>query len=267
MRGLGPVSTTTNETLSPLIDADGLVYRCGFAADSQMKAKFKESNPGIADDLLQQMLDNVDYVSYALHNTREAIDDICNEYRGEPRLFISGDGNFREQLATILPYKGNRTTRKPKYYKDIKNYLVTYFNAEVVHGQEADDALAQAQWAAKDKSTIIVTQDKDLDMVPGHHYNWVKKEYYYISLEYANMRLFWQMLEGDSSDNIPGIKGVGPKTITKLFEGANWNIDLIRDVVKAEYRKQYGDTWEQAYHEVGNLLWMRRREGQECPLL
>jgi 5'-3' exonuclease len=75
------------------------------------------------------------------------------------------------------------------------------------------------------------------------------------------------MLEGDSSDNIPGINKVGPKTVDKIFAAKQNNINTIRDEVKELYKKQYGDSWYSAYTEVGNLLWIRRIKDQPCPLL
>lgn len=232
-----------------------MIYRCGFAADSQVKR----------DDIDP----NTDYLHMALGNVKEVIAGVCNEFDGDRlRLFLTGSGNFREQVATIKPYKGNRDpTHKPKYYREIKDYMLSVWNAELVHGREADDALGCAQWEAKDKSTVLCTIDKDLDMIPGHHYNFVKKHYYYVDLAWANSRLFWQMLVGDTSDNIPGIKGVGPKKADKVIAQCGGDLDKLREEVKRMYDEQYGTEGSAAYLEVGTLLWMQRKEGQECPLL
>ena len=94
----------------------------------------------------------------------------------------------------------------------------------------------------------------------------VKEILYDVSVSDANKFFFWQMLNGDTSDNIPGIKGVGPKTIAKLFEGID-DVESLRSIVQEQYAKQYGVDWQQAYLEVGNLLWMIRVDGKECPLL
>ena len=60
----------------------------------------------------------------------------------KPALYISGKDNFREKVATILPYKGNRDPlHKPKYYKEIREYLKDAYGAQVVDGQEADDEI------------------------------------------------------------------------------------------------------------------------------
>lgn len=259
-------SSLTHEQLSPLHDLDIAVYRCGFAADSQMRARFKQENPDAHDEVIEGLLADTDYCAFALGNAKQVIQEVQSKFRGPWRGFLTGDGNFREQVATILPYKGNRSGRKPKYYKDLRNYLVDVHGAEIVHGREADDACATLQWAAKDRSTIICTIDKDLDMIPGWHYNWVKNEIYDVPLAYANMRLFWQMLEGDRIDNIPGIRGVGPVTIAKLFEPCS-SLEDYRAVVQQQYQRAYGDNWREAYEEVGRLLWMERVEGKECPFL
>lgn len=255
--------------LRPLIDGDILLYRCGFAADSQVKKEYKENNPGASDEEIAAYMAEYDYTGFALGNAKEVIKEVGKLFDdSNMRVFLTGHGNFREQVATILPYKGNRDpTHKPKYYKEIKQYLIDVWNAEVIHGCEADDALGCAQWAAKDRSTVLCTIDKDLDMIPGHHYNFVKKEYYYVGKEYADMRLFYQMLTGDRTDNIPGINKIGDVRATKLLDECKGDLAAFRSVVREKYKEQYGDQWEQAYHEVGNLLWIRRVEGQECPFL
>lgn len=270
-------SLTVNipEGLTPLIDCDILVYRCGFAADSQVKRDVLEQSGGIPEEDLKQILEQTDYLNFALGNVKSVMHEVLDTFRVAPspagdkqgyRAFLTGSGNFREQLATILPYKGNRDElHKPKYYREIKSYLVDIWRATVVHGREADDALGCEQWKHKDRSTCIVTIDKDLDMVPGYHYNWVKKEFYDVSLDDANKFLFYQMLTGDRTDNIPGINKIGEVRATKLLDGLD--LESARNVVISKYREQYGEAWEQAYNEVAGLLWIQRIEGKECPYL
>jgi hypothetical protein len=255
--------------LMPLIDADILVYRCGFAADSQVKRDILEASGGLPDEDLQEILNETDYVNFALGNVKTVMQDFLDRFGVKDdgyKAYLTGSGNYREGLATLLPYKGNRDElHKPKYYSEIKQYLRDVWGAELISGREADDALGCVQWDNKDRSTCIVSIDKDLDMIPGYHYNWVKQEFYDQSLEDANRFLFYQMLIGDRVDNIPGIKGVGTKTADKLLDGLA--LSDARDVVIQQYKQQYGDTWEQAYHEVGNLLWIQRVEGKACPYL
>ena len=265
-------STTTNYEipagLTPLLDCDILVYRCGFAADSQVKRDIEEQSGGtLSEDEVKQELEKTDYLNFALGNVKSVMHDVLDAFcTKEYRAYLTGSGNFREQLATILPYKGNRDElHKPKYYREIKQYLTDVWGAELVHGREADDALGCEQWKHKDRSTCIVSIDKDLDMIPGFHYNWVRKEFYDVDIQDANKFLFYQMLTGDRTDNIPGIKGVGPVRAKKLL--GDGTMEDNRRVVQEQYRQQYGDEWEAAYHEVASLLWIQRIEGKECPYL
>lgn len=255
--------------LKPLVDGDILQYRCGFAADSQVKKDFKDNNPGASTEELDNYMANYDYVSFALGNVKSTMKEVIERFDGDSmRVFITGSGNFREQLATILPYKGNRDpTHKPKYYRDIKQYLIDVWKAEVIHGREADDALGCTQWAAKERDTVICTIDKDLDMIPGHHYNFVKNEYYYVQKPWADCFLFWQMLVGDRTDNIPGINKIGKVRADALYEESGGDVLKFREIVRQKYREQYGADWERAYREVGGLLWIQREEGEECPFL
>lgn len=254
------------DKLSPLIDCDILLYRCGFSADSQMKREAKER--GYDEEETKQFLEETDYTSWAIGNLKTSLEDITSRFRGKPRLFLTGSGNFREQLATLQPYKGNRDpSHKPKYYRDLKDYMLHFKNAELIEGREADDAMGCAQWAAKDKSTIIASIDKDLMMIPGNHYNLSKGETRYVDIHEANLWLFQQMLLGDRVDNIPGIDNVGPKRTAALLEECNYELARVRDAVQALYRKQYGEDWEAAYVEVASLLWIERVEGKKCPYL
>src|SRR5690606_23836840 len=152
-------------------------------------------------------------------------------YTGPARIFIHGGGNFRDEIATLKEYKGNRDkTHKPKYAAQIRDYLVNVHGAELVVGQESDDAIGIAQMQAPAGSTIIVSTDKDMDMIPGYHYNWVKGEEYFVEQEDADKFLFWQMLVGDPTDNIPGIRRVGTKRATAML--ADLPLDKCMDIVK-----------------------------------
>ena len=257
--------------MQPLVDGDILVYRCGFAADSQMKKRFKEENPGISDDDLAELLETTDYETHALGNVKTVLVDIHDKYGPiNGHLYLTGKGNFREKVATILPYKGNRDpTHKPKYYDSIREYMHNIHRAKTITGYEADDEIGMLQTYMGDDS-IIVSIDKDLDMIAGFHYNLMRNEQYYCSKQYADSRFFWQMLVGDKTDNIPGIRGIGEKRADAMVDRCRADVDAMRHEVQEMYAKQYGDGWEAAYNEVGRLLWIARyREEIEegCPLL
>ena len=261
----------TKRTHHLLIDGDLLVYRPGFAADGQVRRQIIEENPDLAGDkeAIAAKLNEIDYAAFALSNVRSTINGILDALgqHNTYQIYLTGQGNFREQVATILPYKGNRIAGKPKYYPEIRDYMENRWGAQVIHGREADDALASAQWAKPDKSTIIVSYDKDLDMIPGKHYDWVKGRKYEVSLEDANFNFFRQMLWGDSTDNIPGINNIGEKRSVDLLLPFKNSTAEMQQFVSDKYREQYGDNWREAYNEVATLLWLERVEGQPCDYL
>lgn len=256
-----------NSDLLPLIDCDVLCYRCGFAADGQMKREAQAAEPGAGDDRIAEMLESVDYQYIAFQNVKTVMDAVVAKFNGNYKAFIQGKGNFREELATLQEYKGSRKGKpKPKYFNEIRQYLINVWKAEVVDGQESDDALGIYQCSQPYGTTVIVSNDKDMDMIPGWHYNWVKEELYEVRPDEADMMLFWQVLQGDSTDDIPGIRGVGPATATKLLAPCKDAMEAQRVVTDA-YTKEYGDNAQARLHEVANLLWIRREENQACPLI
>lgn len=232
------------ENLRPLLDGDIVVYASAGAA--------KEHEP----------------VENALHNAKMAVEVCHQKFPGAPSVdvYLTGTGNFRYDVATIQGYKANRTQPKPKYYQDVRDYLTNVHKAAIIDGREADDALGCEQWKHRDKSTVIVSIDKDLDMIPGWHFNWRKDSLYYVTLEDANRFFYHQLLTGDRTDNIRGIAGCGPATANKLLKDCGNTWDNYAGVVRNQYQSSYGDEWEAALIETATLLWIEREEGQRCTL-
>ena len=173
------------------------------------------------------------------------------------KVYLTGKGNFRDDVASILPYKGNRDDlHKPIHYDAIKQYLIDVWDAEVIEGMEADDAMAIAQSDAlvwdfderadrflpEEGSTVICTIDKDLRMVPGYHYNWNKDEHPVWVSEVEGIKWFYtQLLTGDMTDNIQGIPGVGPKKAEKILEGCETEEEMYDNVWNAYRDYLYPD--------------------------
>jgi len=226
-----------------LIDADIITYRNGYAAQK-----------GSVPDPFEDVMRTIDYTIGHILAATDATDQ---------RLFLTGDNNFREDVATVRPYKGNRSKEKPYYYNDIREFLVMDWGAEVVDGQEADDALGIVQWtdlwsSGVDATTCICTIDKDLNCIPGFHYNWVKEKYYWVNEHEANSFFYHQLLTGDTTDNIVGIPGVGQKTAEKILDGCTTREEYLRQI-GLQYAIHYDDP-EAIMTEMGRLLWIRREE-------
>jgi len=267
------------------LDGDVLVYRAGFAAEhvyhtvecaiggEMMRARFADKERALA--FLDEQGINYQGVAWstdvevqpeanALMIARSIINKILEDMSvGEDalRVYLSGAGNFRNGVATIKEYKANRANkRKPVHSAAIKGMLRREYNVILSDGQEADDDIGIAHyacWVRDPQSTVIATIDKDLDMIPGLHYNFVTGETRNIEPE-EGMRWFWtQMLTGDTTDNIPGIPGVGKVKAAKILADLTGDAALYGAVAEA-YKSGYGETWESALLENGRLLWIRR---------
>lgn len=245
--------------LTALVDADILVYHCGFSADSQVLREFKDKNPGAGKDSTDAWIAEQDYVNFALSNTKTLLVKWQTIFHKDLKLFLTGTGNFRDRMATIQPYKGNRMdSHKPKYYRDITDYLMDFWGAELINGREADDALGCEQWDVwKDghDSTVIISIDKDLDNIPGYHYNWRKEDLYYADLDEADRKFWKQAVTGDTTDNIRGIPGCGPVFAEKLLaDKAGW-VDYHEAVLQAYKSKGHS---EEDFYENASLAWIQR---------
>lgn len=185
-----------------LVDSDILVYRVGSVTNEDAEPYALSKVDAFIENLF--LLDLPEIFEWELH--------------------LTGKGNFRHDVAVTLPYKGNRKDKaKPVHYEAIRKHMVDKWDAIVTDGMEADDKLAIRQhelteeFKHKDNS-VIVTLDKDLDQVIGWHYNFVKKEMYYMEQDEADLRFFKQFLTGDRIDNIQGVHGIGDKKSQKLLE-------------------------------------------------
>lgn len=198
-------------------------------------------------------------------------------------FYLTGEGNFRKDIATIKPYKGHRPEEKSRWWAALRHELITNCNAIVVEGMEADDAVSIEQYKDfyKSKSTamadgpcieeyletVILSRDKDLSMVPGWHYGWeagyCKEKPLWYQNETDGLRCFYkQCLTGDSTDNILGLFGVGGKsTLVSALDSIVDERSMYEHVL-SKYQDRFGSYAEAFLLENGRLLWMLQYEGQ-----
>lgn len=160
-------------------------------------------------------------------------------------VVFGGADNFRYKLYP--DYKANRKDlHRPHHLKELREYVLCNHPGSVFNGMEGDDAIG----VVMDPGSIVMSNDKDLDQLPGRHYNWRRNSFYTMSGSEALASLYRQGLTGDSTDNIPGIRGLGPKTAQKLVdpsmtESTMWNI-VVNEWLKANKGR--------AVHEVVSEL-------------
>lgn len=177
----------------------------------------------------------------------------CDDFE----VFLSGRGSFRKRMYPA--YKANRTDVKPSKYDLVRDVLLNNGATEVEH-IEADDALGIAH-TEDQENTVICSIDKDLLMIPGNHYNWNKDEKFVVYPNEAGYNFFLQLLTGDRTDNICGLKGVGKYGAEKVLKGIESAEDALRRVERA-YVNHFSTSSLTEVDEVlylnANLLWIKR---------
>lgn len=223
-----------------VLDSDLIAYRISFACkdESETHAKYSLNN----------------YVSDILVRGVDKVYDGC--FVDDWKLYLTGGSNYRFNIATTAVYKGNRVAPKPQHLPALRKHLVDEWGAIIVEGIEADDAVATHATDLGYNNSVIVSVDKDLDQVPGWHYNFVKDIAYHITPEEGMYRFYKQILTGDSADNIIGLKGIGPVKADKILDECDTEVKLYNACVQAY------DGNEERVLENARLLWLRRYEGQ-----
>lgn len=219
---------------------------------------------------------NPEPVSHCLHTVKKMMYSIMEKVgAGSCRVFLTGEGNYREDIDSRHPYKGNRPEYKPTHFETVGDYLISHFHAEVVDGMEADDAMGIAQWGdlidcfnpdtaafsslERDSRTVICTLDKDLKMIPGWHYSWNEEKMVWINEDEADLFFYKQLLAGDQAvDNIHGIRGIGLKTAGKILAECPDNISRYKKCLE-KYEEAGMDYYDLL--ENSALLWIQREKG------
>jgi len=237
---------TTVKRSSPtklaLVDGDVLVYSSSFSAEKMLYELHLVEKDSVLEkparsfqykaDLDAYLINNgieeyevrktllVEPVEHALHNVKTMISSIKEKTNSTDMvIFLTGRGNFRKKVATYKEYKGNRVdSRVPQHKAAVTDYLVNFHKALVVDGQEADDAMGIWQSSSEDNSTIICSSDKDMLQIAGNHFRFGNNSWLMQDAESADKHFFYQIMTGDSTDNISGCPGVGYKTAQKFYD-------------------------------------------------
>ncbi|MBX3248210.1 MAG: DNA polymerase I [Myxococcales bacterium] len=183
------------------------------------------------------------------------------EERQPKQLCIARDSRASWRKERYPAYKANRPEAPPDLVQQIRRVgevLAAFrFPQLGATGYEADDVIASVvHWArAAGKKVVIVSADKDLLQLVGDGV---------VMLDTMRDRVFGPAetlekfgvppalvrdllaLTGDSSDNVPGVPSVGPKTAAKLLlehgdlDGLYAHLDQVKGKVKeklAEHRE------------------------------
>ena len=150
-------------------------------------------------------------------------------------IYVTWDGSSQRRKALFADYKANRSAKIPVSFEVewLREVLPLLGVHQAFHPEEeADDAIATLlKGPLKGQRNVFISTDRDLlQLVTATDYQFVpavgmgKEKTYDVNavlLEYGvppSEVVFVRALSGDTSDNIPGAPGFGPKTASKLVK-------------------------------------------------
>ncbi len=200
-----------------LVDGFNLAYRCFFAIPELNRADGFPTN--------------------ALHGWVKSLWRLSDQERPDGTLVYFDLGGSQDRLALHPEYKAHREEMPEPLSKQIPviKALTRAMGLEGVEvdGVESDDLLASHAVALSRKGdqVLIVSSDKDFAQIVGERIRIM------LPPPTANPKLGWRVMDqagvvekfgvppsqiadylalvGDTSDNIPGVSGVGPKTASR----------------------------------------------------
>ena len=214
-----------------IIDGDVLIYR---ACHKALKDNLDVKNT--FDEIYQSVKDEVQCDKYSLH--------------------VSARGNFRRDIKQdFTVYKGKRK-EKPINFKECKDYVLENYKPISKEGYEADDtaSVEATKYLNKGQLYILITVDKDWQIIGGLFYSMIHKHVKSISKFDACEFFNTQLLTGDTVDNIPGIKGVGIIKATKLLKGKDLT-KQFESIIRL-YKKHYPEDYIERLNVMGKMLYL-----------
>lgn len=252
--------------MKALIDGDMVAFRAA-ASCEPTKAKDYLEALDVAllrcEDLINRILQETEAASY--------------------HCYLGGGKNFRHEIYP--EYKAKRSDRKPEWLEQVREHIVLMHPTSVVEGIESDDAMGIEQEKVNGlligdeyghfpdiDPTIIVTNDKDLMMIPGYHYNPTKpdgqREVVFVDKLTGLKYFYQQLIQGDQVDNIPGYDGKMRPKIPKFLQttiDCIWEAETEREMylIVHDLYEQHNENPEEIILRNGQLLWIQRKEGDE----
>lgn len=202
-------------------------------------------------------------------------------------LFHTTSCNFRTNVADN--YKENRkdTNVKTEFYYEVRNMMKTLWNSCAYKCYEADDLVTMSHLKIGQFKSVIVSPDKDLLQVyPSVIYNPNKNVLVKVNDKIGSLNkttkqkinkktgavrnlskitgkgtkfLFWQLLVGDSTDNIKGIPGVGAVKAYDLLNNCTTLQEML-DTCKDAYNDYYNNKGFKMLKMNFELLYMQTKD-------
>jgi DNA polymerase-1 len=213
-----------------LLDADSLLFSvCHYHLDKEQDFNL------MYDDYHTQLRSIVNAIEDEEFNIEQIV-----------HFFSTCSNNFRYEIYP--EYKANRErTPLTELVYLFKGWVIDELrnDGEYVSTSdeyEADDLIAQAVEVMEEHYPIVASIDKDLKQIPCCHFDYYKvkvgvdefgddirdfKGFSYTTPQEGRELLLKQLLEGDTSDNIKGVSGIGKVKAEKALKGKSEFIQLL----------------------------------------
>ena len=198
------------------------------------------------------------------------------------KLHKNNEGDF-----IVFALEGDGENKRKQYYKDYKanrakapddlvlqlpiaiKWIEQMGFVNLSHkGYEADDVIASLATLAQKKGlkVEIISHDKDLYQLINEHIHLLdpvknkeihEEECFEKFGVYPKNFIDYQSLVGDSSDNVPGVKGIGTKSAAKLIERFE-NLENIYENVKS-LREVVGERLANAIEQNRESAFLSKR--------
>jgi DNA polymerase-1 len=198
-----------------LVDGFNLAYRCFFAIPDLARADGFPTN--------------------ALHGWVKSLWRLSDQEKPDGTIVFFDLGGAQDRLALLPEYKAQREEMPEALDKQVPviKAITRAMGLGGIEGVESDDLLASEAMALSRRGdeVIVVSADKDFAQIVGGQIKIM------LPPPSANPKLGWRLMDeagvlgkfgvppakipdylalvGDTSDNIPGLQGVGPKTASK----------------------------------------------------
>lgn len=215
--------------------------------------------------------------------------DPTNAVYGFANIMIKMMNDLKPKYVVVCWDKSSKTFRKEMYpqYKATRKSMDDELKVQVpfvkelvgalnlpfveLENYEADDIIGTFVEQSKDYETIVVTGDKDeLQLIDEHTKIYMLRKgfsethiygleemietYGLTPAEFIDLKA----LQGDSSDNIPGVPGVGPKTAVDLIQkyGSLDGVYQNLDDLKGKLKERLEENKELAYlsYELSKIV-------------
>lgn len=255
-----------------LFDYDSFIYKSVYRIvqidDIREWIKRGRSRDWMEKEIVNLVINRISNMQF---NLFDAIEATGAEMESIEYFVTDCKKSFRK---TIYPeYKGNRRpNRLDKWVRMVRNEMINNMSFAIKDDYfEADDLVIERAKELGAENCMIITMDKDLKQIEGYFFDYYPEKIFdgdepvldqygniikdykgltFVNQNEANYNFWIQVLMGDTTDNIKGLKGIGKVKAQKLLKGLK--SDEFEEVVKEKYLSVYGDLKEywKNYHLV-----------------